>query len=193
MSISDTEAKARAAGMTYGQYCDARDRGLLSDETTTPTPSAPSPVSVAHPVSQKIKWTVELKNDLRRMLEEGLSIDEIGERLGIDPAKIKTQLGRMKYREGYIPPSQRKTAAKQKTTSAPKKEVIAEAVNNLKKHSIFDSTDPMCILDFIKKLVVESFSPDEITAIYATREDSIAEIQYKVGDELWRIQVRKEA
>lgn len=50
MSISDTEAKARAAGMTYGQYCDARDRGLLPNEAAKPEPPAPSPVPTAHPV-----------------------------------------------------------------------------------------------------------------------------------------------
>ena len=192
MSISDTNAKARAAGMTYGQYCDARDRGLLSDDTEEKDTPALSPAPAVHSVQKKIKWTVELKNDLRRLCEDGLSLEEISERLGIDQSKIRTQLGHMKYREGYTPPSHRAPAKQKKTAQIPKKEVITEAVSDLGKHTIFDSTDPMCILDFIKGIVLESFSPDEITAIYAAREDCIAEMQYKIGEDLWRIQVRKE-
>lgn len=184
MSISETNAKARAAGMTYGQYCDARDHGLLSAETSAdPSPSVPC----AHPVSQKIKWTVELKNDLHRFCEQGLSLDEISERMGIDKGRVRSQINHMKYRDNFNPP--KKPASKAKSSVLQDEAV---SIPREKGQPIFDSTDPMCVLEFLKKLVVESFSPNEITAIYAARENDIAEIQYKIDDELWIIQVRKD-
>ena len=46
----------------------------------------------------RIAWTLEMKNELRRLHEQGMNVAEIAERMGVDETKVTAQLHHMKYR-----------------------------------------------------------------------------------------------
>ncbi len=68
-------AEAKKRGLSYGQLQAER----LKSKT-------------------RIAWSLEMKNELRRLHEQGMSVSEIAERMGVDETKVAAQLKHMKYR-----------------------------------------------------------------------------------------------
>ena len=161
MSIEDTARAAKAAGMTYGQYVDALERGLILPPRKG---------------EQDMKWTQELKDEVRRCMEQGMAPAETAEKLGIDLTKVEAQMRHLKYPE--------KPRAKQPVPTNEPVKTESPALT-VKQSGIFDATGPMCLLSVLKAFICDVLKADEIVDISASRSLSSVDISYTVGGQMW--------
>lgn len=99
MSLSESAAMAKAYGMTYGQYCLAKELGTLPN--TPKHEVIPSAPEVRRTASGAVKWSKELVDYIWSMYTSGMKPEEIGRRTGIRSDKIRQKLKYIKRDEQH--------------------------------------------------------------------------------------------
>lgn len=98
MSLAETAAKAKAYGMSYGEYYMRVEMGTLPSQPKYEVePSAPEVRYCG--TSGLIKWTPELTAHVWSMYTSGVKPEEISKRTGIPVNKVRSKLGEIKRNE----------------------------------------------------------------------------------------------
>lgn len=180
-------AEAKERGLSYGQLQAER----LKSKT-------------------RIAWSLEMKNELRRLHEQGMSVSEIAERMGVDETKVIAQLKHMKYSpaasfnvkqcDAAAPepeqcekpeptvPEVPETVSADEVVDEPKITVADEAA---KERSEANTAEPINMIDAVDFLVdfVKQLGADEIVEKHGSRMYSKAAVKFDCGAQSYVIEL----
>lgn len=181
-------AEAKKRGLSYGQLQAERLRSKT-----------------------RIAWSLEMKNELRRLHEQGMSTAEIAERMGVDETKVTAQLKHMKYSPAASFNVKQCDAAadtpepEQCEVPEPTAPELPEAVsadkapeepNITADEPVSESTDenaaePINMVDVVDFLVafVKQLGADEIVEKHGSRMYSKAAVKFDCGAQSYVIEL----
>lgn len=156
-------AEARERGLSYGQLQAERLRSKT-----------------------RIAWSLEMKNELRRLHEQGMSVAEIAERMGVDETKVAAQLKHMKYRPAAS------FNVKQCDAVAPEPEQCEEPDKAPEELKVKATTaEPINMIDAVDILTAcaKLFGMDELIETRGSKSHDKAAITFTHGNETYVIEI----
>ncbi len=99
MSLSETAAKAKQYGLSYGQYCLRKEMGTLPPEPKSAESEPENPPKKIY-VAGEFKWTKEITEQVMRLYREGNPPRVIAQITGIPRKKIGGRICYLKRRYG---------------------------------------------------------------------------------------------
>lgn len=168
--LQEDNAEAKERGLSYGQLQAER----LKSKT-------------------RIAWSLEMKNELRRLHEQGMSTAEIAERMGVDETKVAAQLKHMKYRPAAsfnvkqcddtaaAPEPEQCEVPEPTAQKFPEAVSVDEAPEEPKAKAT--TAEPINMIDAVDILIAlaEQLGADEITEMRSSKLLDKAAIKFECG------------
>lgn len=144
----------------------------------------------------KIAWSIEMKNELRRLHEQGMNVAEIAERMGVDETKVTAQLKHMKYRPAAsfnvkqsdaaanIPEPEQTVEPEQTAPEVQHEEPTTTAVcETTKADSEENAAEPINMIDAVDILIAlaEQLGADEIIEKRGSKMYDKAAVKFDCG------------